>query len=89
MNEKEIDKLKNEIKKFENQNIYIELEDSLQYHTTIHNAKILVSNEKLFITNEKEQDFIVELHYLDSVDISDENTIYLQMANSLKITLDC
>ena len=66
MNTEEIQKLKEKIKKLENQDVYIELEQSIQYHTTINKAKIIVSDEKLIISDEKEQVFIVELHYLEA-----------------------
>ena len=36
MNTEEIQKLKEKIKKLENQDVYIELEQSMQYHTTIN-----------------------------------------------------
>ena len=42
MNTEEIQKLKEKIKKLENQDVYIELEQSIQYHTTINKAKIIV-----------------------------------------------
>lgn len=87
MNTEEIQKLKEKIKKLENQDVYIELEQSIQYHTTINKAKIIVSDEKLIISDEKEQDFIVELHYLDEVE-ENENTTYLNMSNELRITID-
>lgn len=87
MNSEEIQKLKEKMKEFENQNIYIEIEQSIQYHTTINNASIIVSNENLIISDKKEQDFIIELHYLDEVE-ENGNTIYLEMSNNLRITLD-
>lgn len=87
MNTEEIQKLKEKMKEFENQNTYIEIEQSLQYHTTINNASIIVSDEKLIISDKKEQDFIIELHYLDEVE-ENGNTIYLEMSNNLRITLD-
>lgn len=87
MNTEEIQKLKEKIKKLENQDIYIELEQSIQYHTTINNASIIVSDEKLIISDEKEQDFIVELHYLEEIE-ENGNTIYLELSNDLKITLE-
>ena len=87
MNTEEIQKLKEKIKKLENQDVYIELEQSIQYHTTINKAKIIVSDEKLIISDEKEQDFIVELHYLEEI-AENENTIYLELSNDLKITLE-
>lgn len=87
MNKEEIEKLKEKMKEFENHNIYIELEESMQYHTTIYNASIIVSDEKLIISDKKEQDFIIELHYLDDIE-ENGNTIYLSMSNNLRITLD-
>ena len=87
MNTEEIQKLKEKIKKLENQDVYIELEQSIQYHTTINNASIIVSDEKLIISDRKEQDFIVELQYLDEVE-ENENTTYLNMSNELRITID-
>ena len=87
MNTEEIQKLKEKIKELENQDIYIELERSIQYHTTINNASIIVSDEKLIISDRKEQDFIVELQYLDEVE-ENENTTYLNMSNELRMTID-
>ena len=87
MNTEEIQKLKEKIKKLENQDVYIELEQSIQYHTTINKAKIIVSDEKLIISDEKEQDFIVELHYLEEI-AENGNTIYLELSNDLKISLE-
>lgn len=87
MNDEIIKELKQKMIEFENENVYIELENSIQYHTTIKNAKIIVSNEKLIISNEKEKDFIIELHYLCDVEIN-ENTVYLEMTNDIRITLD-
>ena len=87
MNKEEIEKLKELLTDFENDAVYIELENALIYHTTILNSKIIVSNERLIISDGNKQDFIVELHYLDNVDING-NTIYLEMSNDIKITLD-
>ena len=87
MNTEEIKKLKEKMKEFENQDVFIKLENAIQYHTTINNAKIIVSDEKLIISDEKEQDFIVELHYLDEIE-ENGNTIYLVMSNDLTITLE-
>lgn len=87
MNDEIIEELKQKMIEFENENVYIELENAIQYHTTIKNAKIIVSDEKLIISNEKEKDFIIELHYLYDVEIN-ENTVYLEMTNDIRITLD-
>lgn len=87
MNTEEIKKLKEKMKEFENQDVFIKLENAIQYHTTINNAKIIVSDEKLIISDEQVQDFIIELHYLEKLE-EDGNTIYLNMSNELRITLD-
>lgn len=87
MNKEEIKKLKNKIVEFENQDVYIELQQAIQYHITILKAKIIVSNEKLIISDEEHQDFIIELQYLENVDV-DGDAIYMEMSNDLKITLD-
>ena len=87
MNTEEIKKLKEKMKEFENQDIFIKLENAIQYHTTINKANIIVSDEKLILSDEQEQDFIIELHYLEELE-EDGNTIYLNMSNELRITLD-
>lgn len=87
MNRELIEQLKDKMTEFQDEDVYIELENSIQYYTTIHQAKVIVSDEKLIISNEKEKDFIFELHYLDDVEI-DDNTIYLEMTNDIRITLD-
>lgn len=81
------EKILAKIKEFQNQDIYIELGGAIQYNFLIRNAKILVSKQKIFITNEKEQDFIIELYYLKNI-VIEEYTIYLQMLNDIKIMLD-
>ena len=87
MNKEEIEKLKKIITDLQDEDIYIELQNALIYHTTILNAKIIVSNERLFISDGNKKDFIAELHYLDSIDVNG-NTIYLNMTNDVRITLD-
>lgn len=87
MNTEEIKKLKEKMKEFENQDIFIKLENAIQYHTTINNANIIVSDEKLIVSDEQEQDFIIELHYLEELE-EDGNTIYIEMSNDLTITLE-
>ena len=53
MNDEIIKELKQKMIDFQNEDVYIELENAIQYHTTIKNAKIIVSDEKLIISNEK------------------------------------
>ena len=88
MNKEEIERLKNKLKEFKNKDVYIEFSNAIQFHTTIENVQIIVSNNKLFITDGKEKDFIIKLHYLDSLE-EDGNTTILNLYNELKITLDC
>ena len=87
MNTEKIKKLKEKMEEFENQDIFIKLENAIQYHTTINNANIIVSDEKLIVSDEQEQDFIIELHYLEELE-EDGNTIYIEMSNDLTITLE-
>lgn len=87
MNSEEIEKLKNKIIEFEGQDVFIALQQAIQYHITIYKAKIITSKEKLIISDEQQQDFIIELQYLENVDI-DGNSIDLEMSNCIKITLD-
>lgn len=87
MNDEIIEELKQKMIDFQNEDVYIELENAIQNHTTIKNAKIIVSDEKLIISDEKEKDFIIELHYLDEIEISN-NTVYLELTNDIRITLD-
>ena len=88
MNKEEIERLKNKLISFKDKDVYIEISNSIHFHTTIENAQIIVSNQKLFITDGKEKDFIIELHYLDSLE-EDGNTTYLKLYNEIRITLDC
>lgn len=87
MNKEEIEKLKAKIMEFQRQDIFVKLENAIQYYTTITSAQVIISDQKLIISDSKQQDFIVELYYLEDVKI-DGNTIYLKMANDLNITLD-
>ena len=87
MNKEEIEKLKNKLADFENQDIYIEINNAIQYYTTIHNAKIIISNQKLIISNGDNKDFIIELQYLDNVDVKN-CTVDMYMDYDMEIILD-
>lgn len=87
MNKEEIQKLKTKIPEYQGQNVFVKIENSIQYHTTICNAQIIISDQKLVISDSKQQDFIIELYYLEDVKI-EGNSIYLQLSNDLNITLD-
>lgn len=81
-----VNALKNKIKEFQNKEVCIEIEDAIQYQLIIKDSKIILSNQKLIISDEDKNDFIVELHYLDNTKI-EENTIKLIMYNDLTIII--
>lgn len=87
MNKDLIEKLRNKITELEGKDVFVKIENSLQYYTTICNAQVIISSQKLIISDSKQQDFIVELYYLEDVRI-DGNTIFLELSNDLDITLD-
>ena len=87
MNKGLIEKLRDKIAEYQNQDVFVKLENSIQFYTTICNAQIIISDQKLVISDQKKQDFIVELYYLEDVKI-EGNSIYLQLSNDLNITLD-
>lgn len=87
MNKEEIQKLRDKIAEYQNQDVFVKLENSIQFYTTICNAQIIISDQKLVISDQKKQDFIVELFYIEDVKI-EGNSIYLQLSNDLNIILD-
>lgn len=87
MNKEEIAKLKEKMKEFESKDIFIKIEGAIQYYTTIYNAKIIISQQKLIISDQKEQDFIIELFYLENVKI-EGNAVCMELSNDINIILD-
>lgn len=87
MNKGLIEKLRDKIIEYQNQDVFVKLENSIQFYTTICNAQIIISDQKLVISDQKKQDFIVELFYIEDVKI-EGNSIYLGLSNDLNITLD-
>lgn len=87
MNKGLIEKLRDKIAEYQGQDVFVKLENSIQFYTTICNAQIIISDQKLVISDQKKQDFIIELYYLEDVKI-EGNSIYLQLSNDLNITLD-
>lgn len=87
MNKEEIQKLRDKIAEYQNQDVFVKLENSVQFYTTICNAQIIISDQKLILSDSKQQDFIIELYYLEDVKI-EGNSIYLGLSNDLNITLD-
>ena len=83
-----IKKLKNKIMDFQGQDVFVAIQQAIQYKTTIYKAKVIMSNERLIISDGENQDFIVELQYLENVDVEGD-TIDLEMSNCIKISLDC
>jgi len=87
MDKELIEKLKNKIIEYKNQDVFVKMENAVQYYTTITSAQVIISDQKLIISDSEKQDFIVELYYLEDVEI-DGNTLYLKMSNDIEITLD-
>lgn len=87
MKKEEFQVLKNKINELNNKDIYIEFQDALEYYITIYKGKILISKNRLFITNQNKIDILIDLSYLDSIKYIN-NTIILQLWNNLKIILD-
>lgn len=87
MNREIIEKLRNKILELQEQDVFIKIENAIQYYTTIKSAQIIISDQKLIISDSKQQDLIVELYYVEDVKV-DGNTIFLELSNDLNITLD-
>lgn len=87
MNKELIEKLRDKIIEYQGQDVFVKLENSIQFYTTICNAQIIISDQKLVISDQKKQDFIVELFYIEDVKI-EGNSIYLGLSNDLNIILD-
>lgn len=87
MNKELIEKLRDKIIEYQNQDVFVKLENSIQFYTTICNAQIIISDQKLILSDSKQQDFIIELYYLEDIKI-EGNSIYLGLSNDLNITLD-
>lgn len=87
MNKELIEKLRDKIIEYQGQDVFVKLENSIQFYTTICNAQIIISDQKLILSDSKQQDFIIELYYLEDVKI-EGNSIYLELSNDLNITLD-
>lgn len=89
MKEKEIvEKIKNKIEEFQNSEVYVEIENAIQYQTTIKNCKIIVSDQKLILSDEEKKDLIIELYYITKLEVY-ESTIKMVMENDLTITITC
>jgi len=85
MKEKEIvEKIKNKVEEFQNCEVYVEFENAIQYNTTIKNCKIIVSDQKLILSDEKNKDLIIELYYISELEVH-ESTIKMIMENDLTI----
>lgn len=72
MKEKEIvEKIKDKVEEFQNCEVYVEFENAIQYNTTIKNCKIIVSDQKLILSDEKNKDLIIELYYISNPHTAD------------------
>ena len=87
MNNENMDKIRKYFKELNDDNIFVSVEGALKFHMIINNAKVLVGNEEIFITDEEDNSLLLELHYLENVDI-EENIMCLEMYNDLIITFD-
>ena len=56
MNKGLIEKLRDKIAEYQNQDVFVKLENSVQFYTTICNAQIIISDQKLVISDQKKQD---------------------------------
>lgn len=89
MKEKEIvEKIKSKVEEFQNSEVYVEIENAIQYQTTIKNCKIIVSDQKLILSDEEKKDLIIELYYISELEVF-ESTIKMVMENDLTITITC
>lgn len=89
MKEKEIiETIKNKIEEFQDSEVYVEFENAIQYQTTIKNCKIIVSDQKLILSDEEKKDLIIELYYISELEVY-ESTIKMIMENDLTITITC
>lgn len=89
MKEKEIiERIKEKIEEFQNSEVYVEIENAIQYQTKIKNCKIIVSDQKLILSDEAKKDLIIELYYISELEIY-ESTIKMIMENDLTITITC
>lgn len=87
LNKEEIKQLKESMKEFKGADVLIEVKNAIQYHMTINSAEIIVSEDNLIISDQKEQDFILDLFYLEDIDI-EGGTVTLELSNDLEIILD-
>ena len=86
MNKAEVSQLKVKFEDFDNADVYIQLDSAIQFHCIIRQAKVIVSDDKLIISNGQENDIIFELFYLEKIKI-EGNNIFMEMSNDLEITL--
>lgn len=87
MNKEQVKLLKEKMTQFENKDVFIKIENAIQYYTTVYNAKIIMSQQKLIISDEKQQDFILELFYIDNIKI-EGNAVCIELSNDINIILD-
>lgn len=86
MNKEEVKQLKENIKSLEGQNVLITIDGAIQYHTIINQAKIIASDERLVMSDQHQQDIIIDLMYLEEIEVS-ENRIEMIMSNAIEISL--
>lgn len=87
MNKQYIKDLQEKITEYQNQDLYVEFSSAINYFTIIKNAHLLADNKVLVISDLKDVNITIELHYLSEVEIEDRAT-KLYMTNDIDITLN-
>ena len=60
---------------------------AIRYNFIIHEVKSIVNNEFLVITDGKENNLYLEMHYINNVEI-DDRCMILEMENEIIIKID-
>lgn len=60
---------------------------AIRYNFIIHKVKSIVNNEFLVITDGKENNLYLEMHYINNVEI-DDRCMILEMENEIIIKID-
>ena len=60
---------------------------AIRYNFIIHEVKSIVNNEFLVITDGKENNLYLEMHYINNVEI-DDRCMTLDMENEITIKID-
>lgn len=83
----EIEKIKEKIKEYKGEDLYVEFSGAINYYFVIHESNLLVSNEFLVISDGKQENLYIEMCYIDDVKIND-NCMVLETSNEITIKFD-